>query len=335
MQGLRSLERQWMILRMLSARHFGATVKELASEFSVDEKTIRRDLTLLQNLGFAVTARAGKHGRNHWQLSGNTGLPELRFDISEVLALYLGRTLLQPLAGTIVWESAQTALAKIRAHLGEPALHYLNQLGRLIHRTSFRDSRYDQKADLIDALMVAIEDQRIAFITYQSARSTEPLTYDVYPYGLVWHRGSLYLVAQSRQHGDEIRIFKVDRLSQVNVEQLKFQRPEDFDLRTYLRNTLGIFHQDGLPQRVVLRFAPDVARYVEEHCWHASQRLTRLPDGWLRVEFELSSLEEVKTWVLSFGAKAVAEQPEELRKSLRSELELMLAVYERNGVPQR
>ncbi len=100
-----------------------------------------------------------------------------------LLALYLCRTLLEPLAGTVVWDSTQSALRKIRATLGEPALDYLSDLSGLIHRTSFRDSTYRDKSQLIDDLMVAIEDQRITFITYQSARSTEPLTYDVYPYG--------------------------------------------------------------------------------------------------------------------------------------------------------
>lgn len=335
MHGMKPIERQWTILRTLAARRFGVTVKELADEFDVGQKTVRRDLALLRDLGFPVEPDEGDHGRNHWRLSADPGLPDMTFDISEVLALYLGRALLQPLAGTIVWDSAQSALRKVRAHLGEPALKYFDQLGRLIHRTSFRDSRYEAKTDLIDDLMVAIEDQRITFITYQSARSTEPLTYDVYPFGLVWHRGSLYLVALSRQHADEVRTFKIDRLTDVSLEQLQFQKPADFDLQAYLQHTLGVFHHDGPPQRVVVRFAPDVARYVEEHHWHDSQQLTRLKDGWLRAEFELSSLEELRSWVLSFGAKAVVEEPEELRMSVRSELESLLRAYRPEGASQR
>ncbi|MCA9054407.1 MAG: transcriptional regulator, partial [Planctomycetaceae bacterium] len=335
MGGLPPLERQWTILRTLSARRYGATVKELAAEFGVGDKTIRRDLSLLQDLGFPVEAAEGSHGRNHWKLDGETGLPDLRFDISEVLALYLGRTLLQPLAGTVVWESAQTALTKIRAHLGEPAVKYLDQLASLIHRTSFRDSCYASKTQLIDALMVAIEDRRVTFITYQSARSTESLTYDVYPYGLVYHRGSLYLVAKSRQHQDEVRTFKVDRLTDVALEQLRFQKPDDFNLRDYLACSLGIFHTDGPPQRVVIRFAPEVARYVEEHHWHDSQQLTRLKDSSLRVEFELSALEEVKSWVLSFGKKAVVEEPEDLRGMIAREIESLAKRYESTATPGR
>lgn len=319
MSGLRPLERQWTILRTLSARRLGATVRELADEHCVSQKTIRRDLILLRDLGFPVSPRGGEHGRNHWVATFDARTPQLTFDISELLALYLGRTLLQPLAGTIVWDAAHSAFRKIKATLGESALQYLDSLSGQLHRTSFRDSNYCEKAQFIDDLMVAIEDCRITFITYQSARSTEPLTYDVYPYGLVWHRSSLYLVAQSQQHS-EIRTFKVDRISQVNLEALKFQRPADFSLRVYLQHSLGVYHEDGPPRRVVIRFAPEVAQYVEEHRWHPSQKLKRETDGRLRVEFELSALNEVRSWVLSFGSRAFVEEPAELREAILSDV---------------
>ncbi len=38
------LLRQWPLLRLLCVRHFGVTVREMAQEMGVTEKTIRRDL---------------------------------------------------------------------------------------------------------------------------------------------------------------------------------------------------------------------------------------------------------------------------------------------------
>jgi len=326
MSGQKPLERQWMILRTLSARRFGATVRELAEELNVSQKTIRRDLIFLRDLGFPVSPREGDHGRNHWLASSDANTPPLSFDVSEILALYLGRKLLEPLAGTVVWEAAHSAFRKIKASLGESALSYLADLGSHIHRTSFRDSKYHDKSQFIDALMVGIEDQRIAFITYQSARSTEPLTYDVYPYGLVYHRGSLYLVAHSQQHS-EVRTFKLDRVSDVSLEILKFQKPADFNLQAHLRHSLGVFHSDDRPRRVVIRFAPEAAQYVQEHHWQENQTITPLRDGSVILQLELSRLEEVKAWILSFGAKAIVEEPEELRAELAADLERMLESY--------
>ncbi len=326
MSGPRPLERQWILLRTLSSRRFGATVRELAEELGTSLKTIRRDLEFLSNLGFPISRREGAHGRNHWVAGFDSNSPPLTFDISEVLALYLGRELLQPLAGTLVWESHHSAFRKIKATLKDPVIQYLDQLKGLVHKTSFRNSRYHEKAVLIDVLMTGIEERRITFLTYHSARSTEPLTYDIYPYGLVYHRGSLYLIAQSQQH-EQIRTFKLDRVIDVQLETLKFQKPADFDLQRYLKHSLGIFHADGAPQRVVIRFSKDVVRYLCEHEWHESQKLTREKDGTILAEFELNSLEEIKSWVLSFGANAVVEEPEELREQIQREVKQLATEY--------
>ena len=320
------IARQWLLLRTLSSRRAGCTLHELARDFDVSTKTIRRDLDALTAVGFALHETAGPHGEKSWRIETDSILAGLTLTFDEVAALYLGRRFLEPLAGTMIWQSAHSALRKIRAALDTPALDYLEQLTRLIHRTSFRDSRYHDKSQILDDLMVGIEDRRITFITYQSARSTEPLTYDVYPYGLVYHRGSLYLVARSQQH-DEVRTFKVDRITDVKLETLTFQRPKDFNLADHLAGTFGVFHTDGPAQTVRIRFAPEVAGYLQEHHWHPTQQLTTHPDGTLTAEFQLTDLHEVKAWVLSFGAKAVVEEPEELRDQIRHELIDLLDAY--------
>lgn len=48
------LTRQWILLSTLSARRYGATVKELAEELEVGLKTIHRDLTALQAAGLPL-----------------------------------------------------------------------------------------------------------------------------------------------------------------------------------------------------------------------------------------------------------------------------------------
>ena len=113
MSGLQPLERQWTILRTLAARRYGATVRELAEEHGVSQKTIRRDLTLLRDMGFPVTPRQGSRGRNHWVADvDSTALP-LTFDIGELLALYLGRALLEPDRKSTRLNSSHTDISRM------------------------------------------------------------------------------------------------------------------------------------------------------------------------------------------------------------------------------
>lgn len=325
-----ALTRQWTLLKLLSARRYGVTVEEMAREMQVSDKTIRRDLDLFRRVGFPIEDESGDHGKKTWKLSTAAG-PDLTFSYDEALALYLGRRFLEPLAGTLFWEACQRAFNKIRASLGKNAIEYLERLAGQIHGTVIGASDYAAKADAIDSLMVAIEDARQTIITYQSQKATEPVEYQVNPYGLAFHKGSLYLIAYSHDH-KEIRHFKLDRLSDVEVSRLPFQRPEDFDVAKHLSGSFGVFHGTG-DIRVRIRFSPAAARYVRESKWHESQQIEDQSGGAIIAQFHLSATEEIKAWALSFGKEAEILSPGELRESVARELEAMVGMYRVSSRP--
>ncbi len=327
------LVRQWILLRKLCSFHHGLTVQEMVQEFGVSEKTIRRDLTTFQDAGFPLKETVGDFGCKKWHIDPGKNEPGMNFAYDEAIALYLGRRFLEPLAGTVFWESAQTAFKKIRSTLGPDALKYIDQFDTVFHQTMVGAADYTKQAELIDELMVGIEDRKAVFITYQSLQATEPVTYDVYPYGLIYHRGALYLVGRSPQH-EEIRHWKVSRIEAAEVTKIPFQRPEDFDLQQHLAKSFGVYHGEG-DVKIVVRFAPAVARYVSESQWHESQKLTQQKDGGLVAEFELSDTEEIKRWIMSFGQHAVVQEPESLKTEIVQELSSLLAAYSQPGTPPR
>jgi proteasome accessory factor B len=165
------------------------------------------------------------------------------------------------------------------------------------------------------------------FITYQSMRATEPVTYDVYPYGLAYHRGSLYLVGRNPQR-EQVCHWKVDRIEKAEIDEFRFQRPAGFDLQEHLAGSFGIYHTDGEAEvHIRVRFSPAVVRYVQESQWHGSQKLTRQRDGSLLADFCLDDTAEIKSWIMSFGRNAVVLEPEQLRSEITAELQLLLESY--------
>lgn len=217
---------------------------------------------------------------------------------------------------------------KTRAEAWSPAgdsARYMQRFGEMFHQTAIGVSDYAKKSELIDELMVGIEDKRAVFITYQSLRATEPVTYDVYPYGLVYHRGALYVIGFAPDHR-EIRHWKVDRIEDAELTPVHFHPPRDIDLREHLSKSFGVFHGRG-EVRVKVRFSPTVARYVTESKWHSSQQLTPQKDGSLIAEFELDHTEEIKRWVQSFGKHAVVIEPLRLRKEIVEELDALRDAY--------
>lgn len=321
-----ALTRQWRLLQMLSACRNGTTVRELVAETGVVDKTIRRDLQFLAQLGFPLVETVGDHGRKSWKLESGAGVPALKFNLTEILSLYLARRFLEPLAGTHVWIGAQSAFKKIRSTLGDSATEYLDKLTRVFDQTTLVASDYSNHAELIEQLLIATEDRKITWIVYQSARATEPVSTEVYPLTLVWHRGSLYLLAHARED-DKIKTYKVDRISSVEITSLKFQLPDDLDVQQFLSSSFGIIEGDGTVTKVTIRFDAQVARYVTERKWHASQQLKKQRDGSLLAEFHLGDLREFKAWLLSFGEHAEIIEPQSLKTDVVATIRRMAEVY--------
>ena len=315
------------LLRILSARRLGCTLQELADEMEVSLKTIRRDLNLFRREGLPLEEKNGPRGRKTWKLAdGAAGMP-LNVTLAEVASMLIARRLLEPLAGTLYWEGAQSLCKKLQELMPEASLAYFRRLSSAFYQTNSELSDYSGKDDLIDQLMTAIKDRNVTAIGYQSDRATESVSYEIHPLGIVHHRGSLYLVAHSVDHG-EVRLFKIDRLEAVERLELRFTVPQFFDLQEYFSDAFGVFKGNGEIQRVRIKFLPKVARYVEEKRWHKSQKLKGQKDGSLIAEFRLSSLDEVRKWVMSFGRNAVVLEPREMREKIREDLHTLLRLYE-------
>ncbi|MDB5386472.1 MAG: Transcriptional regulator, DeoR family, partial [Planctomycetaceae bacterium] len=206
-------------------------------------------------------------------------------------------------------------------------LKYIDKLAQAFHSTRFGTGDYSNYGEIIDTLMIAIEDRQVVTLAYQSQHTTEPAERDVHPYHLVYHKGTLYLVAWAVDRED-VRNYKVDRISNATADAraLPFV-PIEFDLDQYLAGSFGIYRGKRKPTKVSIQFQPSVVRYVEEKHWHESEKLTRQADGTLLAEFVLTSFEEVKSWIFSFGPNARVLEPPELVQEIREDLNQMARCY--------
>lgn len=321
-----SLLRQWTLLTSLITRRYGLTVQQMASDTGVTPKTIRRDLDTFRRVGFILEETVGEFGRKTWRIKGDGQLPALTLTFEEAAALEVARRRLEPMTGTPFHEAACRAFQKIRATLSETARNYIDGLDRFFHQTTGGAADYSEKSEIFETLQVASEDQKAVHILYQSDHATEPAYRDVYPLGLVRNKEWYYLIALDPQ-SDKIKHYKLDRIEAVEISSFPFHRPKDFCLADHLGPSFGIFKGEGGPTTIRVRFAPSVARFVQESKRHETQRLTKQRDGSLLAEFRLSSTEEFKGWIMSFGAKAIVLEPDSLRREIREDLERLLAAY--------
>jgi predicted DNA-binding transcriptional regulator YafY len=317
--------RQWMILHTLAARRFGMSVREMAEDRHVVPKTIRRDLEMLQHLGFSLAAAIDERGRKMWKLSQSDGCPPLRFTHDEAVALSMARRLLEPLCGTELWQAADRALRKIQSTLSEQAQEHFKKLRCVFHFTNPGLGNDTSKANIIDELTLAIEDGTAVDLSYQSQQASAPATRELHPYRLISHKGSLYLLAFAPAH-NQPRLYKVARIDGLTVGSTRFRKPSESELAGHLAGSFGIYDGDD-DVTVVVKFLPPAARYVGEQTWLPAHERLDQSDGSLVARFELTSTVEIKSWILSFGASALILEPEALRQEVAEDLEQLLEAY--------
>ena len=64
-----TLARQWRLLKLLAFAPKGFTIKELMAVSGMSEKTVRRDLAFLKEVGFDVSETVGDFGRKFFRIS--------------------------------------------------------------------------------------------------------------------------------------------------------------------------------------------------------------------------------------------------------------------------
>ena len=74
-----------------------------------------------------------------------------------------------------------------------------------------------------------------------------------------------------------------------------------------MRHSFKVIHDELYTVKV--RISPEWARWVGEKVWHESQKAKRNGDGSLELNFRVAGLNEIKPWILSFGAEVVVLEP--------------------------
>jgi predicted DNA-binding transcriptional regulator YafY len=245
---------------------------------------------------------------------------QVGFTVTDLLSIHMSRQFLEPLAGSPFFEGHLNVQRKVKGVLGQQAVRYIEKISDKLKATAVGASSYRDRGELIARLTIAIEDRRITLIVYQSMQATEPVEQEVYPLGMVYHRSSLYLIAWSSRR-EEQRTYKVDRIDEVELQNLQFQIPQDFSLDAWLRKSFGVYRSGNEElQTIRVHFSRDAARYVAESNWHPSQKLEPQKDGSLIAEFQLPDTLEIKRWIMSFGVGAKVLEPESLVKEINEDL---------------
>ena len=295
-------------------------VKELAEHFGVSTTTIYRDFEIMEAMRIPIY-----EDENHtYSILEDFYFKSPDLNRDEVLALLLAG---QACQGEFFpyREALDSSVAKIINSLPSSIKSVIEDLGTHIsfHHGAFVDLSRSKKT--IQDIERAIEDKESLMITYYSLSSDQENQRKIDPYCLEIRNGACYLIAYCHSR-KEVRIFRVDRIKEVDTTGELFEIQEDFCKDKYLKNVWGVERNEE-EKRVVLIFSGKAARLVREKVWHPSQEIIDLPGDRIRFEITTGSMEEIKSWVLGFGAEVEVERPAELKDAVIEEIEKMKKIY--------
>jgi predicted DNA-binding transcriptional regulator YafY len=319
------LARQWKILQTLISSRRGKSVSDLADELESHWRTVYRDLEALQIAGFPIYTEK-IDGKNLWTILDSTkhNVP-IPLSLTELMALYLSRRMMNVLKHTVFYESLETFFQKIKATLPAQAIQYIEMIEKSFGAGSKPYKRYDQLKNVIEKISKGIFDRKVIEIEYYTMSRKKKTRRKVAPYKIWYFDGTFYLVGNCGLRED-IRIFALDRIRKLKLTQEPFELPEDFNVDDFMQSSFGVFR--GKPEKVRIWFAADVAGYISERTWHETQKIVPQNDGSIIFEAEVAGTDEIKFWVMKWGSNALVLGPQALREEIQSEAKAVLQNYD-------
>ncbi|RNL83349.1 helix-turn-helix transcriptional regulator [Halostreptopolyspora alba] len=202
-----TIARVLRLLALLQARRFWLG-RELAARVGVSERTLRRDIDRLRELGYRVTAERGRGGG--YSLQAGTDLPPLLLDDDELVVLVAGLRTLAAGGGDHADDTALSALAKLEQLL--PG-RLRRRVSALQSATVARGSRpaSTPAPELLAQLALACRDAERVRFGYTGVSGTRA-AHLVEPHCLVSVEQDWYLVAWEVRGGawEAFRVNRVD-----------------------------------------------------------------------------------------------------------------------------
>lgn len=181
--------------------------------------------------------------------------------------------------------------------------------------------------DYLAALLEAMKENRTVTITYCAFGKTKSYTFCIEPYCVKLFENRWYVLAHNVQY-DDIRIYGLDRIEDLKVEDRTFKLPKDFSASDFFSSYYGIVTNMNInPERIVIRAYKDHIPYINSLPLHHSQKLLEDNDEYADFELYLVPTYDFVMRLLHVGAMIEVVSPVSLRKTMKGWISDMYNLY--------
>src|SRR5262245_13414881 len=293
------------ILELLQARG-SLSGAELAERLEVDRRTVRRYITMLQDLGIPIDATRGPYGGYH--LRRGFKLPPLMLTNDEALAITLSLLAARRSGMAADVLTVEGALAKIERMLPEELRARIQAVQSVVAFQATPASPQPH-GEIVSTISLAAHQLRRVELRYRSRGEETLRCFD--PYGLVYHWSRWYAVGWCHlRHG--VRVFRLDRVISADLQSETFTRPADFDNLRYVLESLALTPWEWSAEVLLETTLAEAQRRVPP-----GSALVEQLEGGVLLRARVDRLDWLARILLTLECPFVIRRPPELRAALR------------------
>jgi predicted DNA-binding transcriptional regulator YafY len=294
---------------------------KLAVETKVTRRTIIRDVEFMRSrLNLPIEA---DQKRGLYYSREDVPLPLMQMTESELIAFCVARRALESYRGTCFEVPLRNAFEKITQFMDDKVSFQWDEVTSAI---SFGSSSMLPPVDLktFETLSSAVLNSEEIKFPYRKPRGHKEEQRHVQPLQLKYDDELWYLVALDLDRDGKQRNFALHRMRDPRGTGKRFQRPDPSTWKAELDSAIGIY--SGAPvAKVRLQCSPLATDLLKDKPIHASQRLTKKPDGTAELTMKVALTPVLERIVLGWGAEVRVLEPESLRDSVTATARKILA----------
>lgn len=186
--------------------------------------------------------------------------------------------------------------------------------------------------EYLQIIIKAIKDSHQLSMTHQSFYAPEAKTMLIEPYCLKLFRQRWYLLGKTTPDYNELRIFALDRILELEETDLTFEVDPDFQAEDFFRHYFGTFIGKE-PQRIVLRAYGKMIPLLKTLPKHPSQKEITTTKKHSDFEYFMAPTFDFRQEILREGSELEVLEPESFRKELFEETQKAYLRYKSHQLP--
>lgn len=293
----------------------------------ISKSAIEKDIQSMKedgSLGYYAPIKYSRRYKGYYYEDDNYTIDKLPLSEEDAEAIKFATLTLSQFKNSPVFKQYASAIDKIadRINLSENIQdRAIDQFVEFETLPTIRGNEFLEK--ILDA---AKRSKKLNF-HYQSYKGSKGKQRTVHPYLLKEYSNRWYLIGFSEEKQFVI-VYALDRIEHLQITDESFERDRQFNAVEYFQYSVGITATGKQkPLNIILKANKVLAKYLISQPIHWTQEIVDETDDFVRFKFSIIQSYELMEKILSFGAEAIVEEPQELKEELLKQVQKMILHY--------